>query len=361
MHAKARLTVDLDALAANYALLKAQAGTAQVAPVVKADAYGLGAAEVATRLWSEGARCFFVARLEEGESLRAALGPARPAIIHVLDGAVGGGAARLAAAGLVPILNSLAQIEEYAAHARSAHHPLPCGLHIDTGMNRLGLRVEEAQALGPTDRLAPLDITLLVSHLACAGDEAHPMNARQVGRLRAAARLFPGVPISLANSAGTFLGPDYAFDWVRPGITLYGGGPLETPDRRVRPVATYEAPILQVRSVSEGETVGYGAAYAAPGQRRVAIIAAGYADGVLRASSPRGAVWFAGARRSLLGRVSMDLIAVDVTGCDQAAPGAMVELIGPNLLLDEAAAAAGTIAYEILTRIGGRAERVYRG
>jgi alanine racemase len=360
MTPRARLTVDLDALAANYALLKDQAGTAEVAPVVKADAYGLGAARVATRLWAEGARRFFVARLEEGEALRAALG-AFEATIFVLDGAVTGAPARLAAAGLTPILNSLGQIEDYATYARGHGAPLPCGLHIDTGMNRLGFRVEELETLAPTERLAPLRVELLVSHLACAGDDENPMNARQVGRLRVARRLFPEVPVSLANSAGVFMGADFAFDLVRPGITLYGGGPHERPDKRVAAVATYEAPILQVRAVPAGETVGYGAAYTAEAHRRVAIIGAGYADGVLRASSPAGAVWFAGQARALLGRVSMDLMAVDVTGCEAAIPGAMVELIGPNLLLDDAGAAAGTIAYEILTRIGGRAERIYRG
>ncbi len=360
MSQRARLTVDLDALAANHALLRSQAGAAEVAPVVKADAYGLGAARVATRLWTEGARRFFVARLEEGEALREALGQFE-ATIYVLDGATAGGARRLAAARLTPVLNSLAQIEEYAAFARGRDSPLPCGVHIDTGMNRLGLRTEEAATLGQSDRLAPLAVGLLMSHLACAGDDDDPMNARQVGRLRAARALFPGAKVSLANSAGTFMGEAFAFDLVRPGITLYGGGPHERPDRRVRAVAAYEAPILQVRAVSRGESVGYGAAYTAEAGMRVAIVAAGYADGVLRSSSPAGAVWFDGALRPLLGRVSMDLIAVDVTGCEAAIPGAMVEIVGPNRLIDDAAAAAGTIAYEVLTRLGARAERVYLG
>lgn len=360
MSHRARLTIDLDALAANYGLLKAQAGTAEVAPVVKADAYGLGASRVATRLWTEGARRFFVARLEEGEALRAALGGFE-ATIHVLDGATSGAAARLAAAKLSPVLNSLAQIEEYAAFSRGHGAPLPCGLHIDTGMNRLGLRSEEAETLGQTDRMAPLDVTLLVSHLACAGDDENPMNARQVGRLRAARAMFPNAVVSLANSAGTFMGEAFAFDVVRPGITLYGGGPYERPDKRVQAVVTCEAPILQVRAVPRGESVGYGAAYTADAGMRVAIVAAGYADGLLRASSPGGAVWFDGALRPLLGRVSMDLIAIDVTGCAAAIPGAMVEIVGPNRLLDDAAAAAGTIAYEVLTRLGARAERIYLG
>jgi alanine racemase len=360
MQARARLTIDLDALAANHALLKAQAGASEVAPVVKADAYGLGAAQVAGRLWAEGARTFFVARLEEGEALRAALGPQRPAAIQILDGAVAGAARRLTQAGLTPVLNSLAQIEDYAAHGRR-EAPLPCTLHLDTGMNRLGLRLEEAEALAASDRLDRLRVEMVMSHLACADDPDDGLSARQVGRLRAIRRLFPQARFSLANSAGTFLGPDFTFDLVRPGITLYGGGPFERPDPRVRPVVAYEAPILQVRAVPAGETVGYGAAYVAAAPVRAAIVAAGYADGLLRASSPGGGLWFAGARRALLGRVSMDLAAIDVTGCEAATPGAMVEILGPNRPLDAAAAEAGSIAYELLTRLGARAERVYLG
>lgn len=346
------LTIDLSALAANYALLASQAGGAEVAPVVKADAYGLGAARVAERLWAEGARSFFVARLEEGETLRTALGAARSAAIYVLDGAVAGSAPRLKAARLIPVLNSPSQVEEYAAG--------PAALHIDTGMNRLGFRLEELQALMTSpDRLSRIEIGLLVSHLACAGDPEARMNAQQVGHFRQARALFPNARASLANSAGTFLGPDFAFDMVRPGVTLYGGGPFETPDRHVAPVATMTAPILQVRAVSTGESIGYGAAYTADAPMRIAVVGLGYADGLPRSSSPAGAVWFAGALRPLLGRVSMDLIAIDVTGVEDARPGAMVEIIGPNRLLDDAAAAAGAIAYEVLTRLGSRAERIY--
>ena len=359
--ARSRLTIDLDALAANYHAFCVKARGAEVAPVVKANAYGLGAAEVAARLWAEGARSFHVARLEEGEALREALGPERPAAIYVLDGAAAGAAARLIAAGLIPVLSSVGQIEAYRAHAK-AEAPLPCGLHLDTGMNRLGLRFEEVEALaGALDRLDRLQVELVVSHLACAEDEDHRMNARQAGRLRACHRLFPQARASLANSAGVWLGEPFLFQMVRPGLGLYGGGTLGRPDKAIRPVATFEAPILDVRAVPQGETVGYGATFTAEAPLRAAIVGAGYADGILRASSPKGAVWFAGARRRLLGRVSMDLIAVDVTGCEDAAPGAMVEIIGPNLLLDEAAEAAGTVAYEILTRLGERAERVYLG
>jgi alanine racemase len=358
---RARLTVDLDALAANHACLKALAGSAEVAPVVKADGYGLGAAPIAKRLWSEGARSFFVARLEEGEALRQALGSKRPCAIHVFDGAPPGSAPRLTAADLIPILNSPAQVEVFAAYART-RGALPCGLHIDTGMNRLGLRLEELEALASSsDRLTGLNIELLISHLACADQEEHRMNAQQEGRMRKAAASMPGVRTSLSNTAGLFLGGPFLREMVRPGIGLYGGGPTNKAHPQLKAVATLEAPILQVRAIARGDTVGYGADFTADGAYRVAIVAAGYADGVLRSGAGEGRAWFAGAYRRLLGRVSMDLLAIDVTGCEDALPGAMVELLGPHVLLDDAAAAAGTLSYEVLTRLGHRAERVYLG
>ena len=358
---EARLSVDLDALAANHATLKDQAPGAEVAPVVKADGYGLGASLVARRLWTEGARSFFVARVSEGERLREALGPGRPADILVLDGAPAGAMPRIAAAGLIPILNTLAQVEEAAAFSgRRAR--LPAALHIDTGLNRLGLRVEEAAALAQApDRLDGLDLKLVMSHLACGPTPSHPMNRRQLEAFREAAVLFPDARRSLANSAGIFLGSDYHFDLVRPGITLYGGGPEERHDSRIAAVATLEAPILQVRAVPPGESIGYDAAFTAERPTRAAILPLGHADGVLRALGGRGFAWFEGAPRRYLGSVSMDLVAIDVTGCEGARPGAMVELLGPNVLVDDMAKAAGTISYEILVRLSARAERVHRG
>lgn len=358
----ARLTVDLDALADNFHLVRATAGGADVAPVVKADAYGLGAGPVSRRLWAEGARTFFVARVSEGEQLRQDLGPDRAAHIYVLDGAPPGSAPRLAAAGLVPVLNSLAQVEETAAFARGRQSPLPVALHIDTGLNRLGLRPEEARALAEArGRLAGLGLVLIMSHLACAPDPDHPMNRLQLERFREVSALFPEAPRSLANSGGIFIDPDFHFDLVRPGITLYGGGPRERHDPRLRAVARLEAPILQVRSVPPGETVGYDATFTAERPTRVAILPVGHADGYFRSSAGSGRVWFDGAFRPVLGSVSMDLLAVDVTDCDDALPGAMVELLGEHALVDDLAAAAGTISYEILVRIGPRATRAYLG
>jgi alanine racemase len=362
---RARLTVDLDALAANHAVLRRLAGAAEVAPVVKADGYGLGAGPVARRLWAEGARSFFVARLEEGEALRAELGEPRPARIFVLDGATAGAAPRLAGARLLPALNSPAQVEAFAAYARaqrSTSGALPCALHVDTGMHRLGLTLDELQVLAAApDRLHGLDIQLLMSHLACADQEEHRLNAQQAGRFKAALALLPGVAASLANTGGVFLGPAFHHQLVRPGIGLYGGGPFGAAHPQLEPVATLAAPILQVRAISEGETVGYGAAFTADRAHRVAIVAAGYADGVLRSSAGRGRAWIGGAHRAILGRISMDLMAIDVTGCEDARPGALVELLGPHVTVDAAAEAAGTASYEVLTRLGHRAERVYLG
>jgi alanine racemase len=360
--ARARLTVDLNALAANYALFLRLAVGGEVAPVVKADGYGLGAGPISKRLWAEGARSFFVARLEEGEALRAALGQQRPADIFVFDGAPTGSAARLASSNLIPILNSPSQIEVYSAFSRGHGGALPCGLHLDTGMNRLGLRAEELEALAEaSDRLKGLNIRLVMSHLACADQDEHPMNARQAGRFKKARALFPGARASLANSAGVFLGADYVHDVVRPGIGLYGGGPFGKAHKDIAAVSTLEAPILDVRAVAAGETVGYGADFTADLPMRIAILAAGYADGLLRTSWRQGRAWFGGDYRALTGRISMDLLAIDVTGCDEARPGAMVELLGPHVRVDEAAEAAGTVSYEILTRLGERAERVYLG
>jgi len=358
----ARLTIDLDALAHNFHALRAQAPGAEVAPAVKADGYGLGAAELARRLWAEGARSFFVARLEEGQALRAALGAGRPATLYLLDGALPGHGEALLAAGLVPCLSSLEQAAEWSALAASAGRPLDAALHVDTGMNRLGLRPEEAAALAADPaRLAGINVSLVMSHLACANEPGHAMNPRQLAAFRAVRARFPRARASLANSAGCFLGPDYRFDLVRPGIGLYGGGPFDAPDERLAPVAILEAPILQVRHLPAGESVGYGATFTAGRPTRLAVVAAGYADGVLRAFSPDGYGWFRGARRPVAGRLSMDLMAFDITGCDDARPGEMVELLGPNVPLNDAAAAAGTAAYECLVRLSPRARRVVRG
>lgn len=346
MPAPATLTVDLNALAANFRTLEA-AGGVPVHPVVKADSYGLGAAACSQRLMAEGARTFFVARAGEGERLRAALGP-EPAI-YVLDGCLAGRAARLQAADLRPVLNTDAQLAEWRASGGGT-----CGLQIDTGMNRLGFRADAAPE--PFEGLE-----LVLSHLACADDPAQPMNARQRNAFAAAVTTrYPGAIRSFANSGGVFLGSDYAFDATRPGICLYGGGPEGRPDPRIRPVATLTAEVIQLIEVPTGETVGYSRTFTAARPTRIATCGAGYADGVLRSYSPRGQVSVAGQLRPIVGRVSMDACAVDVTGLDVAV-GDRVELFGPGRMLDAAAAAAGTISYELLSAITARVPRIYVG
>ena len=354
----ATLTVDLDALAHNFRTLRDLASGAEVAPVVKADGYGLGAGPVARRLHAEGARTFYVARVAEGVGLRRSLGSGREALIRVLDGCPDPAAADiLTAMALTPVLSSLDQVDLWSRAKGD-----DAALMVDTGMNRLGLRPEEAEALATSvDRLRRVEVRMVLSHLACAEDPGHPMNGVQRARLTRAAEPFPGVRRSLANSAGVLLGPAYALDEVRPGIALYGGGPRGAADPRFRPVATFTAPILQVRTVPRGESVGYGAAYLAPETMPVAIVAAGYADGVLRAGAPGLYGVLDGRRLPVLGRISMDLLALDARNHPAARPGARVELLGANVNLDAAAAASGTIAYELLTRLAPRAERRHLG
>jgi alanine racemase len=356
----ARLTVDLDALARNYRVLAREAAGAAVAPVVKADGYGLGAVQVARRLWAEGARSFFVARLAEGEALRAGLGAGRPAAIYVLDGMTAAAGPRLAAADLIPALSSLPQVTEAAAFARSLGRPLTVALHVDTGMNRQGVSPDEARALAQSvDRLRALDLDLLMSHLGAAPDPADAYNDGQVERFEAVRALFPEARASLAASAGIFLGERFRFDLVRPGVSLYGGGPLERPDPRLAAVARLTAPILDIRTMRAGERLGYGAQVVLPAPTRVAIVGAGYADGVIRAARNGGYAWFAGARRRLL-IVNMDISAIEL-GEAEARVGDHVELLGPGALLDDLATAAGTVAHEVLVRLGRRGERTYVG
>ena len=347
---RARLTIDLDALAHNYAVLEDAAAGAEVAAVVKADGYGLGAGPVCRRLWAEGCRSFFVARVSEGEDLRAAMGD-RAAAIYVLDGLLPGVAGRLTAAGLTPVLNTAAQV------AAADGYEGPVAVQIDSGMNRQGLTPAEAAALAP--ELARLDIALVMSHLGSATDPAEGRNPEQLARFAPAAALIPGRPISLAASAGAFLGADYRFDMIRAGVSLFGGGPEERPDARLRAVATLTAPILDIRRLQPGDRVGYGASFTAARPMQVAVVAAGYADGVIRAAMGRGYAWAASARRPLLA-VNMDLLVIEL-GDGEATVGEHVELLGANVALDDLAQAAGTVAHEILVRLSPRAERVYLG
>lgn len=345
MLSPASLSVDLDALAKNFHTLEGLTGR-PVQPVVKADAYGLGAEACVTRLMEAGARTFFVARLVEGLALREAMGSTP--VIYVLDGCTEGAAMALRDADLRPVINHGEQLARWQEAGGGAS-----GLHIDSGMNRLGFRPEQAPP-------PFLGLALVMSHLACADDPDSLMNAQQRDSFAALRRRYPDALASFANSGGCFLGSDYGFDAVRPGISLWGGGPEGRSDPRIQPVATFSAPILQVRAVPAGESVGYARGKVANQPLTVATVGAGYADGVMRATSPRGQVFVAGHLRPILGRISMDALAVDVTGLE-VAEGDRVELFGPNRPIDDAARDTGTIAYELLTSVGGRVDRTYTG
>ncbi|WP_091738616.1 alanine racemase [Phenylobacterium immobile] len=350
--ARATLTIDLDALAQNYATLKEAATGAEVAPVVKSDAYGLGAGPVGRRLWAEGARSFFVARLDEGERLRVALGGDRPAEIYVLDGFAAAARARYEASALTPALASAAQVRavrEWSAAPRMA-------LHVDTGMNRQGLTVAEAIEVAQSGD-GP-QISLVMSHLGAAATPTDPNNARQLARFRAIRAAFPTARASLAASAGAFLGEDYRFDLVRPGVSLYGGGPLERPHPRLKAVATLRAPVVDIRSLGAGDRLGYGD-YTVDRPLRCAIVAAGYSDGMIRDARRGAYAWLAGAARPIL-IINMDILAIEIGAADVAI-GDSVELLGEHALLDDFATAARTVAHEVLTRISSRAERRYAG
>jgi alanine racemase len=350
---QARLTVRLDALAANWRMFADLAPGSTCAAVVKADGYGLGAEAVGRRLAREGCGSFFVAHLGEALALRAALGPSPE--IHVLNGLPEGASDAMLADDLRPVLNTLDQIARW----RDEGAGRPAALHVDTGMNRLGVSLDEVDAAA--EALDGVNLSLIMSHLACASDPAHPKNHVQRDAFLDAASRLPPAPLSLAASAGALLGEDFHFDLIRPGIGLYGGGPMDAVAVPLHPVAVLEAPLIQVRAIGPGDTVGYGATWEADRRRTIGVAALGYADGFLRSGSSRGFAVIAGAVCPILGRVSMDLIALDVTGAGKAAQeGAMAQFLGPAAPIDAQAQACGTIPYELLTRLGGRFHRTYQ-
>jgi alanine racemase len=335
--------------------------------VVKADGYGLGAVEVATALAREGCDTFFVAHLGEGAALRRALGP-KPAI-YVLNGILPGAEDEAVAAGLVAVLNSAVQLQAWREAARRAGRKLPAAVQVDSGMSRLGMAPVEVEAIAADPQAFDgIDLVLVMSHLACADEPDHPANEAQRLEFERLRRKLPDAPASLANSSGIFLGPDAQFDLVRPGVALYGANPMPGHTNLMRPVVRLQARILQVRQVDAGEAVGYGASWTARRPSRIAILSVGYADGYLRSGSasdqhPGAEVVVAGRRCPLAGRISMDLLAVDVTSLPKGTPrrGDLAALIDEEIDIDDCAAHAGTIAYEILTGLGRRYHRVYRG
>jgi alanine racemase len=359
------LAVDLDAIEANWQALRRQLVTAECAAVVKANAYGLGLEPVTAKLVKAGCKTFFVADLVEARRVRTR---AREATIYVLDGFAPEAASAFAEINAQPVINSTAELAEWDAFVAARSWRGGAALHVDTGMNRLGISAEEAAALAVRVQKEDHGITLLMSHLACAEVAAHPRNASQIRLFRELRMLYHGVPASLANSSGIFLGDAAHFDLARPGAALYGINP--TPDRAnpMRSAVALTARILQVRKVRQGDAVGYGANWTAQRASRIAVAALGYADGLLRAASgndrgTHGVAIVAAKRCPIVGNISMDLTCIDVTDLADGAVrrGDSATFIGEGLPVDELAAAAGTIGYEIFTRLGPRCHLVYRG
>lgn len=344
--ARSVLKIDLDALAANWRDLGCCFGNAEAGAVVKADGYGLGAAVVAARLAREGAKRFFVAIAEEGIAVRQAIGP--DALIHVFGGHMAGDAQVLRDNALIPMLNSAEQWQRHQSECPDLHF----GIQLDTGMNRLGLEPADWAAI--RDAVLAAKPALVMSHLACADEPDHAMNGQQLAAFRAMTDGID-VPRSLSATGGILLGPEYHFDVTRPGIGMYGCEPF----MQARPVAHLSIPVIQSRTVDIGESVGYGNSWVAHRPTRVATIAAGYADGIIRAQSGKGRVFAGDVPCNILGRVSMDLIGIDITDLDGTPEN--VELLGVRQNADAVAGFAGTIGYEILTSLGARYARDYIG
>ncbi len=359
------LTIDLAALRANYATLRGHAKDSECAAVIKADAYGTGAEQAVRALLREGCKTYFAATFAEAEIIRAA---AREATIYVLDGFFAGSGPAFAEKAIRPVLSSLPEIEDWAAFCRERGQPLPAAIQLDTGMNRLGLpRSEIEQLAAAPELLASFAPALLMSHLACADEPGHPLNETQLKSFEGYRAMLPAGPASFANSAGIFLGTRYHFDLVRPGFALYGGKAAEG-RKPLRQVVRLEARIVQVHDASAGTSVGYGAAHVLSRPTRIATLSIGYADGIFRVlgardGKPGFAAYIDGHAAPALGRVSMDLITLDVTDVPDglAHRGAWIEILGAHVSIDELAAQAGTIGYEMLTSLSRRAQRIYTG
>lgn len=339
------LTVDLDAIAANWrALDRASASGVQTAAVVKADAYGLGVGRVGRALAAAGARRFFVATAEEGANLRQTLGPGPQ--INILSGHMAGDTEMIGDLDLTPMLNSIDQITRHLESLPGAGF----GIQLDTGMNRLGMKEVEWEAVAPF--VLDAGPELIMSHLACADAPNHPMNQGQLILFQALTE-GTGIPRSLSATGGILLGPKYHFDLTRPGIGLYGGAPFGN----AAPVVRLSLPIIQTHEVNPGETVGYSAAWTADLPSVTATVSGGYADGLLRTLSGKATLWHEDIPCPLIGRVSMDLITVDITHLPYVP--SHLDIIGPHQGVDQLAEIAGTIGYEILTSLGPRYHRRY--
>ncbi|MEA2940981.1 MAG: alanine racemase [Bradyrhizobium sp.] len=359
------LTVDLDAIVGNWRKLEKTAVPAECAAVIKADAYGCGVEPVAHALAGAGCRTFFVATLDEARAARAVLPSAD---LYVLDGFFQNSGDAFAKLNCRPVIGDLNELAEWDVFCRRSGWSGGAAIHIDTGMNRLGLTLVEANGIVPRINAGDHGITLVMSHLACAESLNHPLNAKQVAAFREIASNFSGVPASLSNSSGIYLGPQFQFDMVRPGAALYGVNPTPEADNPMQSVVDLKARIVQLRNVERGDSVGYGATWTARRPTKLAIVSAGYADGYFRAASAndgtRGAeVVVAGKRCPVAGRISMDLMAIDITDLPDktARRGHMVTLIGEGITVDELAHHFGTIGYEVLSSLGQRYARIYKG
>ncbi|WP_413205593.1 alanine racemase [Rhodospirillum sp. A1_3_36] len=363
--ATAALTIDLDALVGNWRKLRARmaperASGIDCAAVLKADAYGTGARQALPALVEAGCRTFFVAQVDEALTLLDLL--PESVRIFVLSGPPPGGAAEMVAHGVIPVLNSPDQIATWGEACSKVGRRLPCALHVDTGMTRLGLSWRETQTLiHDRSPLAAMEPVLLMSHLACADEPNHPLNAQQLATFQQVSRAFPQLPASLANSSGLFLDPAFRFELGRPGIALYGGNPTAGAPNPMGQVVRLQGKILQIRQIDTPCPVGYGATHHAGAGRRLATVGVGYADGYPRAAGNRSMGRLGGWPVPLVGRVSMDLITFDVTDAPErlAHPGGWIELIGPGHGVDDLADECDAVGYEILTRLGSRYPRTY--
>lgn len=355
-----RLVIDLKALVDNYCTLAKRVHPAEASAVVKADAYGLGVAHVAPALFAAGCRKFFVAHLQEAAKLKPYL--AQEASIFILNGLLPGGENFAAAHGFVPVLNSLEQIANWQHTAQSLGKTLPAILQFDTGMSRIGLSPQERDVLAQNPALlSDLDVLYLMSHLASADESENLQNESQRAVMQDILAQFPGIPLCFGNSGGIFLDTRFHGDLVRPGIALYGGVPSERSGDAIKPVVSLSVRVVQTRSVSAGTRIGYGGTYIAAQDMRLATIAAGYADGLPRSLSDKGAAYFGDKRLPIVGRVSMDSMTIDISALPEGTLtlGSLVEVIGPHQTLEEVAKAAGTISWEILTSLRHRYDRQY--
>jgi len=347
------LIIDLEALVHNYkTICNSLKGNTTCAPVVKANAYGLGMTSVANVLWEHNAKTFFVAQTQEGIELRQTLPHAQ---IYVLSTLVEADREALVDYQLIPVICNGEQLHRWHQKALKSQKKLPCAIHIDTGLTRTGFHENELKNLNTT-LFETLDLKLIMSHLACPYTPKHPMNEMQLKRFEELSSYLPEAPKSLSNSGGISLETQYHFDLVRPGLSLYGS---QLTSSEFKPVAHVFTQIVQIEDVQEGTTVGYDATFVTKSKSRIATLSIGYADGLLRTLSNKGYVFANGQRFPIVGRISMDLITIDVTEDDKLKCGDWVEIMGSHITLDEVANWAGTAPWEILTNLGSRYSRIY--